>query len=75
MSFIAHYVSYKSDTPLEVYKFEKVDCPDEIDNNTLSQVKDFTEEEAWKRVRVSGMLPSKWRMYFENLEEKLKNKR
>ncbi|MBR5728635.1 MAG: hypothetical protein IKX61_00285 [Prevotella sp.] len=74
-NFLAHYESYKSDMPLEIYKLHKVMCLKEEDKNFLYPITDVTEEQTWKRVRVSGMLPSKWRMYFETIEEEQKNKR
>lgn len=72
LNFVAHYASYKDDTPLKIYKLEKVVRPNEIDSDNLPIMNDFTEEQTWKRVKVNGVLPSKWRLFFETLDKKLK---
>ena len=69
-SFLAHYESYKSDMPLEVYRLKKIDLQEEIP--TPSAQTELEGEQSWKKVRINSILPSKWNMFFEYIEEKLK---
>ena len=71
LNFLAHYASYKSDMPLEVYKLEKINIQEEIP--TLPEHTDLEVEQTWKKVRVNSFLPSKWRMFFEQNEDILKS--
>lgn len=71
-NFLAHYASYNSDTPLAVYRLEKVHVQEE-EIPILSEQTDIEEEQTWEKVRVNGILPSKWRMIFEQIEEKQKS--
>jgi hypothetical protein len=74
LSFLAHYESYKSDIPLEVYRLEKIDFPEGEDIPALPEHENITGEQIWKEVRVNSILPSKWRMFFEQNEENLNHK-
>ncbi|MBR6963500.1 MAG: hypothetical protein IKH86_07675 [Prevotella sp.] len=71
-NFLVHFDSFVKDNPLEVFKIERIDLKD--DGTCLlssAQISDFKEEQNWKRVKVCGMLPSKWRMLFEEIEDTL----
>lgn len=72
LNFFAHYSSYKSDMPLEVYRLERIHFQ-EREKTIPSECADLEVEQTWKKVRVNGVLPSKWRMFFEQNEEKLKS--
>ena len=70
-SFLAHFNSYNDDTPLEVYSLNKVP---QIDvrriESTLCQAS-FSEENTWKRIRIKAILPTTWKMLFEQIVSKL----
>ena len=71
--FLAYYESYLSDEPLKVYKLEEIALPERINfDDTILQLLNTKEEQTWKRLRVSAVLPSKWRMFFETIMEKIK---
>lgn len=72
LNFLAHYASYKSNMPLAVYKLERICFQEEEIPFPLEQ-KDVKGEQTWKKVRVNSILPSKWNMFFEKIEEKLKS--
>ena len=66
-NFMAHYESYKADYPIEVYKMEKVDSASSDCLETINFLDNGKLEMAWKSVRVSSILRSQWRIFFENL--------
>ena len=70
-SFLAYYESYSSDVPLKVFKFEEVVLSEEETSEYPSSLfKNFKKEQMWSRLRVSGALPSQWRIFFESLMKK-----
>lgn len=71
LSFLAHYETFMDDVPFELYKLEKILS---MKDDLFSSIEhlDAKEEQTWKRVRVCGILPSKWRIFFEQIEGKLK---
>lgn len=65
--FLAHFKSYKEDTPMEVYSLKRIPIIDiEHEDHFLSQT-GFSEDNIWKRIRINGFLPSKWRMLFDKI--------
>lgn len=74
-SFLVHFESFVNDNPLGVFKLERIDLNE--DGTCLlssSHFSDFKEEQNWKRVKVCGLLPSKWKMLFEEIEDALNKK-
>ena len=71
-SFLAHFLSYNDDMPSAVYRLVKMECSEKLENAT-SLLKGVSEEQTWKRIRVGASLPSKWRMFFEDLENNFKD--
>lgn len=70
-NFLAHFKSYIDDSPIYFYKLEKVNLSqkDNKKNADLFSIKNYTEEQVWKRIRVKAALPSPWKNLFELYEE------
>ena len=51
------------DVPFELYKLEKILSMKDDFFSSIEHL-DAKEEQTWKRVRVCGILPSKWRIFF-----------
>jgi hypothetical protein len=69
--FMAHFESYKDDVPIEVYSLKKISLTD-IKNieKPLFQA-NYSEETSWKRLRIKAILPTTWKMLFEQIINKL----
>ena len=70
--FLAHFESYKDDIPLEVYSLNKVPEFDVKGLNTDLCQTDYTEEVTWKRLRIKAILPTTWKILFDQIISKLK---
>lgn len=72
-SFLALFESYNSDVPLNMYRLEKFPLSKENFKGILSSLAgDYKEKQIWKRIKVTSVLPSTWRMIFDLINEKLK---
>lgn len=72
--FLAHFKSYKEDTPLEVYSLTKIP-PTELKgvDNSLFQA-NYSEETSWKRLRINAILPTTWKILFEQIISIIKSR-
>ena len=69
-----HFKSYKEDTPLEVYSLTKIP-PTELKgvDNSLFQA-NYSEETSWKRLRINAILPTTWKILFEQIISIIKSR-
>lgn len=72
-SFLAFFETYNSDVPLNMYRLEKISLSEENIKGIISSLDDdYNEKQMWKRINVNSVLPSKWRMIFDLINEKIK---
>lgn len=69
--FLAHFKSYDEDEPLEVYSLSKLSLSklEDVDNS-LCQI-NYSEKLTWQRLRIQGVLPTPWKILFEQIITKL----
>ena len=67
-NFIAIYDSYKSNSPVAFFKLERISFPQKFIECEFSKAV-LAEDHEWKRMKVGPVLPSKWRMEFQQLKD------